>query len=291
MKYKSILAVAIATLATLGASLSSHALTTFVSWGGDYFQNGTNDLSMISSGTIAVPTGVLRPYSDSIAISPASARYRDGDSYKFYGTVLLATQEGTGGGTLQARVLYNGGQNRIHINSLTGSATNHANVQGMFAWKKEDFLNGGNALDKISLSSLNSFSVNVPNARGNSTVRFAVQNAGVWYLSEASLKGNLYGTPLGTLTLGDLASTKWGVWDPTATSTGLNPPPTDFNTLATQLDDITAVGFWFNADYTGSNAAILDFDSFAVIAIPEPGSVALLGMAGVAFCLGARRLW
>lgn len=286
MKYKSFLALALTAIATLGLFSSAIAETTIVSWGGNYFNSGTSDLNMIGSREVAVSTGTLIPFSETIEISPNSTRYSTtGTSYRFYGTTLLTTLDGTGGGTPQVRVVLNNGQNRIHINSLSGSATNLANAQGMFAWKKEDFLNGANSSEKIALSSLGNMSVSVPNARGDATIRFAIQNDGVWYLSESSLTGNKFGTALGTLSLSDLASSTWGVWNPTATATGLNAPPTVFDITANQLTNITAVGFWFNATYAGGNAAILDFESFSVTTIPEPGTVAFLGLAGAIFAI------
>lgn len=280
---KTLLQTTLSLLAVATLALPAAANTLLVNWGGNYFigESGT-DLNILTlyPGQQPVPSGILLPYSTVNTMSPNSnSRYNvEGTSATFYGAVQITSQNGSTTDA-QVRIQRNNDINRIHINTTVGSASNHTFAQGFFFWKKEDFLNGFADKTTLSLEDVGELILNTANARSNqnTAIRFAVQSDGVWYLSQTSQTGNYFNTAPGELVLAAPASDTWGVWDP-ATSP-LDAQPTKFTIDGSTLDNITAIGFYFNSTYTASNSAAFDFQNFSVTAaVPEPGTVALLGI-------------
>lgn len=280
---KTLLRTTVSLLAAAALTLPAAANTLLVNWGGNYFNTSTGDINLFDFYQVnPIPGGILLPYDTSQEISPdGHSRYNtEATSATFYGAVQLTTANGPTTVTRQLRIRHDGASNssRIHINSDTGNTANHAFAQGFFFWKKEDFLNGFADQEPFSLDHLQEMTLNLSNLRSNSNtaIRFAVQSDGVWYLSETHITGSYFDTKPDPLTLVAPGADQWGIWDPAGSP--LNAPPTTFDVNGSMLGNITAVGFYFNGTYTGSNAVILDIESFSVTTIPEPGTAALLGI-------------
>lgn len=275
------------------ASLSCASASTFlVNWGGSYLEEGTQS-AYTSRGTTSINQaslkGVLYGYNDSTPVlAPTASNKYSGTSATFYGAVQLTTpQVGTGS---QIRVRSTGNtpaedwsdRNRIYIQSPSASTTAGnvpANVQGMLFWKKEDFL-AGSGSDPIALSQLDHLHVNASYGRvSNSTIRFAIQSNGEWYLSQHALTtGQKLAVAIGTLTLSDLSNSLWGQWDVQDSPTSLlNVAPTTYDIQGSTLTDVTAVGFYFSGSYSLSNSVMFGFEEFSVTVIPEPSTAMMLG--------------
>ncbi|HWL54897.1 MAG TPA: hypothetical protein VNQ90_20810 [Chthoniobacteraceae bacterium] len=279
---KTLLRTTVSLLATAALTLPAAANTLLVNWGGNYFVGeSATDLNILTNYGTQEPIsgGFLLPYSTVSTMSPDKhARYdADGTSATFYGAVQITSQSGTTTDA-QVRILRNNDQNRIHINTAVGNASNHTFTRGLFFWKKEDFLNGFADQPNLSLADFQKLTLNTANARSNqnTAIRFAVLSDGVWYLSQTQQTGTYFNSAPGEFLLAVPVEENWGIWNP-ATSP-LDLPPTTFDKPGSELDNITAIGFYFDGTYTGSNSASFDFQSFSVTVIPEPGAAALLGL-------------
>ncbi len=277
-------AAGFAALPTAGAS------TLLVNWGGNYVAGNVGTPRGATNVNTTGYIGQLWGYNATVPISPGIGSSYSGTSAKFYGVAQLTTKLGGANGSHQVQIQNNAEQDRIYVqtrglnvNTLPGDT---ANAQGFFFWNKEDFLDGESLSEPLQLSSLSELYLNAPYGRvSNSTVRFAVQSGGVWYLSEKALvTGEKLATALGSITLTELSESAWAQWGVQASPTSLlDAAPGTFDVLGSTLNDITAVGFYYDATYIKSNAVMLGFSEFRVTAttIPEPGTTAMLGGAAL----------
>lgn len=267
---------------------STSASNLIVNWGGSYLANGTaSEYTKRGATSINQETkkGVLYGYSDTTPLLGPTATY-SGTSDTFYGALHLTSPINQSGSQIRVRSTGNAsedwsGNNRLYIQtpSTTSSSSSPALAQGMIFWKKEDFLSGESS-EPLSLNSLDEFVLNASYGRvSQSTLRFVVQSDGVWYLSQKSLTtGSKLAVPLGVLTLNNPADSLWASWDIQDSATSLlNPAPTNFDIVGNTLNNITAVGFYFEGSYTLSNSAMFGFEQFSVTSIPEPSTAAFLG--------------
>jgi len=277
-----LMAAASMALAHVAAPTTAMASTLLVNWGGNYVAADSN----LNSQTSAIPNGLLYNYSDSTPKSP-TAKY-SGTSDKFYGVAQSTYQMDGGSGEL-FRIVNNGSQDTIRILSRAGGTTNTVAVQGLLFWKQEDFLDASRKDSPLSLADLGEFSVHASSVRGNAAIRFAVLSDNVWYLSEEVKTASTGGTPadLGTFVLDNAAGINWAKWEITAgPSNPLPAAPTLFDISGETLNNITAVGFYFSSSYSAANRASMDFSGFSVTAIPEAGSVSLMGIASTLVAAG-----
>lgn len=106
---------------------------------------------------------------------------------------------------------------------------------------------------------------------GTGGLRMAIQNNGTWYLSESTT-----GLSASTTTYENLGSMDWAAWDPNTFP--IDTQPSSFNVSGSTLTDIEAFGFYYNVSREGG-APRLHYQGFEVIAIPEPGTLMLVGIA------------
>lgn len=299
---RSIAAAGIVTVASAMPGVAIAQSTNLVDWQGSYI----GDRAAVTSTRESSATnyndgevkGKLYPLNNTTVISPYVQNY-GGTSAAFYGAAQQLTGNLDATGSPQLRVVADAawnGRNRILVQSQgTTSGSLPAEVKGFFYWKKEDFLSNPSGSEPLSLSDIGSFYVNAPNVRATSaSVRFVVQSEGTWYLSEAKLTGATGGGGgnLGSLTLDNLSTSQWGEWVVQDSSSSLiNGAPLSFDVSGGTLNNITAVGFYYEANYIYANSAMVSFDQFTVApAIPEPSSVALISGVAILSLVLCKRL-
>ncbi len=143
-------------------------------------------------------------------------------------------------------------------------------------FKKEDFIGSGEG-SAFGIGETSSLSVTIT-LMNQATLRFAVLNDGIWYVSGNSLTNET--GEAWTLSHTALYTSQWAQWDPTGGEGGrLAGDPVTFDITASSFQDIEAVGLFSNFGDNASNkyfymsAFSADFQPQA---IPEPGSVSLL---------------
>jgi len=115
------------------------------------------------------------------------------------------------------------------------------------AFPKEHFLEAA-SIKTVSFASnssgnpIGSLILNVQSAR-NASIRFAVKNDGVWYLSERHLN-HVRRKDL-ILEAHEILDSKWGVWEPTGGADGqLAEAPEQFDVSGSTFTDIQSLGFY-----------------------------------------------
>ncbi len=160
-------------------------------------------------------------------------------------------------------------------------------VEAVLMWGKDYFLNDGNTAAVIELDATSSLSVTtadlVRSDNDGMGFAFVVKNGISYYYSQSSFSGDA-----NTFTIEDPTAELWAQWDPTADPTDYMP--TGSETFATQtFDDVQAVGLVIDSwrDQYAANAMFTDFQVDAVI--PEPATMALMGLGGLGVLLRRRR--
>lgn len=115
--------------------------------------------------------------------------------------------------------------------------------------------------------------------------RWLVRNGSTYYVSETQFNNS---NAAGRLLDGaDIAATNWAVYDPSDAfdfNLSLN-----FNTSSSSLTDLNAFGVITYKDALESNRKWLQFRQFEAVAIPEPGTLVLVGIALGSLLLFRRR--
>ncbi len=143
-------------------------------------------------------------------------------------------------------------------------------------WKKEDFLSGFDT----SQADLESLSVNITSNTGLSgmVTRWMVQIGSEFYVSQESQEN------AGLFETNDFTSSNWA---PIDLSAGMLATHGSFSELA--MNDVQAVGFYIRYDGDAQTRFLPAFDSFSAAAVPEPTSIVLLGLGGLATVIRRRR--
>lgn len=173
------------------------------------------------------------------------------------------------------------------------SMTSHSGVEtsgaGFIAFRKDDF--AGGATGTFSLDSTSSISLTISTG-SQTTVRFAVQANGQWYLSSANV--NPASDTGGSLSLSGqaLLDSTWSLWNPTGGADGrLGTVSDDFSIIGSSLSNIEGVGYYVDYHNSSSNqyASVSQFSAdLAPVAVPEPSTIALAALGAVGFILASR---
>ena len=168
---------------------------------------------------------------------------REGVNYRFYIARLSHLYDGQGNSIQEG-----GGPNQDHsvgqddINMMGWGRTGDRNAQveqwGFWLWKKEDFLNGGDAF-RVSFQKGDRMGLYAPRYwEGGGVMRFLVQDGDTFYLSEETFQGGE-----GAAHLLDPIESRWAVYRPAA------PHDLAFDADAAEFDaheftDIRAAGYY-----------------------------------------------
>ncbi len=285
--------VAMAAALWMGSLSCAMAQTLVVNWGGKYLPDGVTSATLdYGSHTVVdtplTGTSVRRNwlYSPTVKLSPSPSQYipAPGRSGTFYGA--LQNIDSRGGYTYsRARVDANGASDTLYLWGSDPGAGQTSKITGLIYFTAEDFL-GAESGQTFSLATTNSFSLQGSMAGDSRRLRFAVLNAGVWYISNTSFGS---GT---SWTLNNAANDLWAVWDPTGGELQniLNNSALDFSVSGESLLNIQAVGFAYELT-RGTNSPRLSIDHFQVelMAIPE-GKTATLMLGAGAMLMAARQI-
>lgn len=262
---------------------------------GDTAWTANNNVGDFDADTVSDDVRRSIAFSDSTALSPAANW--SGTSGVFFGGAQVtrlnsATMPVTG---TFATTVNNAGGDRVRLGVNVDASNRIDSVQGLFFWKKSDFLNGGDVAT-IGLDTTSAFSVNIVtggvSGGDGARVRFVVQNGSQFYVSSvASQTVSNGGTATFNLTGAALMTTE--VWDDYAPTSNLTWASGGTTISSTALNDIQAVGFYVIG--TGIAAADRDFNftfndfSFTGTAIPEPSGFATLAGLGMLGVVALRR--
>jgi len=255
--------VAFATALLLGAPLFAQPQT-IIHWGGDHV-SGSSNLNLLNAAT--ADTGATRVWAPSIVTPTTNYSAPAGRIGPFSGTFQNTAAAASAFNALS--VLNSGTADLINFRA---GGSGDTNVKGLVYFVKSDFLNMSTS--SIGLTGMTG-TLNV-NAQPSTTAeyRFAVLDSGNWYLSQTST------AVTGDFEISNFGTTNWGAW---SVPSGPTPSPFaalpgSFTTAGEDLTNVQAVGFYFDSSRTGGQAQG-SFASFQIIAIPEPGTLALLGIA------------
>lgn len=236
----------------LAAALSivtAAAQNNVVDWGGSFVEKTTN--LVLPSATAS--DGIMTyPYSDSAPVT-AVTNYvvASGRTSPIFAALQVESGDGTAREFNKALLRDRSEGDDIYLQTESG-VTGTNRVRGLFFSQKQDFL-GGAGSAPLALDGLRG-EVNIT-AMQRGTVRFAVRNGDSWYVSEASA-----GAP-GLFVAENLGSQAWGAWNPAGAP--LAGAPAKFETSGASLKDVSAFGFYFDAERSGS-AVSFAFDKFGL---------------------------
>ncbi|MEK6234902.1 MAG: PEP-CTERM sorting domain-containing protein [Planctomycetales bacterium] len=192
-------------------------------------------------------------------------------------------------------VANSGGTDPVQVNIQGSASVLHRGYHAQY-WKQEDFIGVG-PTDCVSFDSTSSISITLTNTsahiRDEGQLRFIVEEAGVFYISEIVFDN--FSTPdldNGTFTLDssnafltDDNDGNWAVYDPSGLDLNFDMDGASYTMQ--NFTKVTSVGFYIETDiFSGAvlRYNIVGFEVDAVVTpIPEPGSIALLGLGVLGF--------
>ncbi|MCC5848173.1 MAG: PEP-CTERM sorting domain-containing protein [Verrucomicrobia bacterium] len=147
-------------------------------------------------------------------------------------------------------------------------------------WKKEDFTNLSTS-PAITFDENSSFSMTRSRAERNE-IRWVVQEGSDFFISQVT-----------GASLNDPNAQNWAAYNPTSDPYGLDFTKVSGDFTTRSFSDVQAVGFLMytldGGDQVINGRAWATLNNVQITAIPEPGTLVLLGLAGLAGLIGYRR--
>lgn len=149
--------------------------------------------------------------------------------------------------------------------------------RGVIAFLKSDFLNGGDT-GPVTFDATSSLTFEASNLYGNNTIRLLVRDGSDWYIGETHLGNSASFNPANE----NFAPFALAEGDKKIEFTG-----STYNVSGATFTDVTAVGT-YHVNSPRSKSGVSTFAIDAVV-IPEPATLALLGLGGAAFVARRQR--
>ncbi|MCC5849773.1 MAG: PEP-CTERM sorting domain-containing protein [Verrucomicrobia bacterium] len=283
-------------LATLIASMGiAHAAPDLlVDWGNPN-QTGTGDWSRggdlvtvtgdFNNNGIANDVHAYYAFDESTPLSPSSSSYLDNTttSAVWYGGQEVISYDHEGGTNFYNQRIVSGHDGRRYIYNRFNNDGAINKINSVWVWQAADFLQGGAYTFDNSANSYMTMENNHENSTGSwfdyNEGRFVIKLDGQYYISE-------HNRTVDGLTLSGPASANWATYDP-ATNLGFDAGTATFGTLDFSGTSLEAVGVFASRDSGTTHVTGIDF--FSVAAIPEPGTLVLMGIALGSLVLFRRR--
>ncbi|MEZ4888537.1 MAG: hypothetical protein R3E32_27685 [Chitinophagales bacterium] len=175
---------------------------------------------------------------------------------EFYGGLTIDYASNPLGGYLYN--LSNWGAGNVFVAASHGSENIYTKLNGIFLWKKAQFLNGMSAAANVTVGKLQ---LHTPSMYSDGHLRFVVKNGSIYYISDYIRSG-----PDGTFDLelfnqSSQPTKRWRIFNPTTNNFEIPFPLVDFE--AVNFDDVTEVGFVYQAERSGWSHDF-QFDTFTV---------------------------
>ena len=171
----------------------------------------------------------------------------------------------------------------IGISGNTDPTPPGMNWTGLFMFRKDEFLNGGDAGTTFDATSSMSVTYGYwSDWNVACRTRMVIRNGSTYYLSEAYFTSYQNATlTLDDFNNNDAADKRWAIWTPTATSFAI-PDTSGMTFEAVDFNDVTEVGFIAEGGLEKYNKTIR-FASFIVdgVVIPEPVTISMLAVGAV----------
>lgn len=165
---------------------------------------------------------------------------------------------------------YNLSEYNDHFTVFASAGENEpSSLTGVFLWKKDQFLNGYDAMANVKIGQL---SLNVPNALNGGELRFLIKNGSTYYISDF-VATDIGAYQLNTFDNSSDVRKRWKEFTMTANDFSIPNPLIGFDPVI--FDDVTEVGFIYEAARESWGHSF-SFDSFTVNAIaPEELAVTI----------------
>ena len=252
-------------IASLFASFNIYinaAGITIVDWSGNYVGSGSSQNLNLGSST---DTSTTRTW-EAAEITPGGTyEAPEGKTGPIFGAFEYTDNNGPRDFSL-ARIRRDDSNTPINFSAHGG--VDSSNLKGLIYYTKSNFLNSMSSVP-IGLTEM-SGTLNVTDQSETAEYRFAVLNGTDWYLSSTTA------TDTGAFNIEDFGAINWGAWSMPEGST-FSATPSNYDVAGSTLTDVQAVGFYFDVSREGQSR--VEFESFQVVAIPEPGTLLLVGIA------------
>lgn len=194
-------------------------------------------------------------------------------SWKFYQAISGASESGS---YYPNEIHNDSSYDYLQIRDILGTTYP---INSVLFWKKEDFLNGMNNAEV----SLTSFYMEADSHINATSLRWVVQDAAEnFYISDYTMVGN---SGYASYELTDLSSVSWYTYDP---GTDISVDGIGAEVAGITFDDVAGVGFRVYVNASDSSNEVIRIRDFEVTAVPEPGTLGMLGLIG-AICFFIRR--
>ena len=241
---------------------------------GDFNNNGTaNDVRSYFA------------FDETTPLSPGSAAYLDNTSTSavWYGGQEVISYDHSGSTDFYNQRIVSGFDGRRYMYNRFNNDGEINKINSVWVWQAADFLSSGAYTFDNSANSFMTMENNDPNSTGSwfgyNEGRFVIKLDGQYYISEHNRDDD-------GLTLSGPASANWATYDP-ATNLGFDASTATFGTLDFTGTSLEAVGVFASRDSGALHVTGVDF--FSVSAIPEPGTLMLVGIALGSLLLFRRR--